>query len=79
MYCLNMLRIALELARDNHTYEDVASKFSSILSILLMRTTSVGTFLWDAEDGFFYDVLSSRTARHPLKVRSMVGLIPLLP
>ena len=79
MYCLNMLAIALELARDNHAYEDVASKFFEHFVYIAYATDNVGGHsLWDEEDGFFYDVLSLPDGtRHPLKVRSMVGLIPL--
>jgi len=79
MYCLNMLAIALELARENHAYEDVASKFfEHFVHIAHAMDDMGGHTLWNAEDGFFYDVLylPDRT-RHPLKVRSMVGLIPL--
>jgi hypothetical protein len=79
MYCLNMLAIALELARDNHAYEDVASKFFEHFVYIAYATDNVGGHsLWDAEDGFFYDVLYLPDGtRRPLKVRSMVGLIPL--
>jgi hypothetical protein len=79
MYCLNMLAIALELARDNHAYEDVASKFFEHFVYIAYATGNVGGHaLWDEEDGFFYDVLYLPDGtRRPLKVRSMVGLIPL--
>ena len=79
MYCLNMLAIALELARDNHAYEDVASKFFEHFVYIAYATDNVGGHaLWDEEDGFFYDVLHLPDGtRRPLKVRSMVGLIPL--
>ncbi len=79
MYCLNMLAIALELARDNHAYEDVASKFFEHFVYIAHATDNVGGHsLWDEEDGFFYDVLYLPDGtRRPLKVRSMVGLIPL--
>jgi mannosylglycerate hydrolase MGH1-like protein len=79
MYCLNMLAIALELARDNHAYEDVASKFFEHFVYIAYATDNVGGHsLWDEEDGFFYDVLYLPDGtRRPLKVRSMVGLIPL--
>jgi hypothetical protein len=79
MYCLNMLAIALELARDNPAYEDVASKFFEHFVYIAYATDNVGGHsLWDEEDGFFYDVLSLPDGtRRPLKVRSMVGLIPL--
>jgi Glycosyl hydrolase family 63 C-terminal domain len=79
MYCLNMLAIAFELARDNHAYEDVASKFFEHFVYIAHATDNVGGHsLWDEEDGFFYDVLYLPDGtRRPLKVRSMVGLIPL--
>jgi hypothetical protein len=81
MYCLNMLAIAMELASDNPAYEDVASKFwEHFLYIAYAMNTIAedGGGLWDEEDGFFYDVLHLPDgSRHPLKIRSMVGLIPL--
>ena len=81
MYCLNMLAIALELARDNPAYEDMASKFwEHFLYIAHAMGTKgeEGGNLWDDQDGFFYDVLHRPDGtRMPLKVRSMVGLIPL--
>ncbi len=81
MYCLNMLAIALELARENHAYEDVASKFFEHFVYICRAMNDLGgqgIELWDAQDGFYYDVLHLEDGRHyPLKVRSMVGLIPL--
>ena len=79
MYCLNMLAIAIELARDNHAYEDVASKFFEHFVYIADATDNLGGHsLWNAEDGFFYDVLHLPDgSRRPLKIRSMVGLIPL--
>jgi hypothetical protein len=81
MYCLNMLSIALELARDNQAYEDVASKFFEHFVYICRAMNNIGrekVELWDREDGFFYDVLHLPTGetKH-MKVRSMVGLIPL--
>jgi hypothetical protein len=82
MYCLNMLAIALELARDNPAYEDVASKFFEHFVYIARALNDVdvsGVELWDEEDGFYYDVLHlPGGATHRLKVRSIVGLIPLL-
>ncbi|PYM37957.1 MAG: glucosidase [Candidatus Rokuibacteriota bacterium] len=80
MYCLNMLAIALELARDNPAYEDVASKFFEHFVYIARALNDVsGIELWDEEDGFYYDVLHlPGGATHRLKVRSIVGLIPLL-
>ena len=82
MYCLNMLSIALELARENIAYEDVASKFFEhfvYIAHAMNNIAGAGIQLWDREDEFFYDVLQlpDGTVR-PLKVRSMVGLLPLL-
>jgi hypothetical protein len=81
-YCLVMLKIALELARENPVYQDSASKFfEHFLRIARSMTGEYrgGLSLWDEEDGFFYDALhlpDGRTIR--LKVRSLVGLMPLL-
>ena len=81
MYCLNMLSIALELARDNRAYEDVASKFFEHFVYICKAMNNIGgekIELWNKEDGFFYDVLHLPDGRtFPLKVRSLVGLIPL--
>jgi len=81
MYCLNMLAIALEFARENPAYEGVASKFFEHFVYICRAMSNLGgerLALWDREDGFFYDVLHLPDGRHfPLKVRSMVGLIPL--
>jgi hypothetical protein len=81
MYCLNMLAIALELAKDNPAYEDVASKFFEHFVYICSAINNLGgenIELWNNEDGFFYDVLTLPNGeRRPLKVRSMVGLIPL--
>ena len=76
MYALNMLAIALELAANDPTYEDVATKFfEHFLGIAHALST---LDLWDSEDGFFYDVLRTPgAAPTPLRVRSAVGLIPL--
>jgi hypothetical protein len=85
MYSLNMLAIATELARGNAAYEDVASKFwEHFLNIAHAMSGGKlhggeGHDLWDDEDGFFYDVLHTPDGgRTPLRVRSLVGLIPLL-
>jgi mannosylglycerate hydrolase MGH1-like protein len=80
MYCLNMLAIALELAREDRAYEDVASKFFEHFVYIAHAMHNLGgesVDLWDVEDGFYYDVLHNGRDRHRLKVRSMVGLIPL--
>jgi mannosylglycerate hydrolase MGH1-like protein/glycosyl hydrolase family 63 len=85
MYALNMLAIAMELAAHNRAYEDVASKFwEHFLNIAHAmgggaQHGGTGHDLWDEADGFFYDVLHMPDdSRKPMKVRSLVGLIPLL-
>ena len=82
MYCLNMLAIALELARENPAYEGVASKFFEHfvhIAHAMDDRGGEGIELWDDEDGFFYDVLHLPSGEHPfMRVRSLVGLIPLL-
>jgi hypothetical protein len=81
MYALNLMRIALELADHNHVYEDIASKFfEHFLSIAeamsSMYSDDVG--LWDEQDQFYYDVLNLPDDQRVLiRIRSMVGLIPL--
>ncbi|WP_218079918.1 MGH1-like glycoside hydrolase domain-containing protein [Anthocerotibacter panamensis] len=81
MYCLNMLTIALELARENPVYEDIATKFFEHFLYIADAMNKVGgsaTQLWDEEDGFYYDVLHlPHGPQLRLKVRSIVGLIPL--
>ncbi|MEO1127751.1 MAG: glucosidase [Cyanobacteria bacterium J06639_16] len=82
MYCLNMLTIALELAMENPVYEDMATKFFEHFIYIADAMNHIGggdkTQLWDDQDGFFYDVLHlPNHERVQLKVRSMVGLIPL--
>jgi hypothetical protein len=76
MYCLNMLAIALELAREDPAYEDVASKFWEHFVFIAHAMNTKG--LWHEGDGFYYDVLNLPSGEKlPLTVRSMVGLIPL--
>ena len=81
MYSLNLMRIALELAQHNHVYEDIASKFfEHFLNIAEAMSCmySDGIGLWDEEDQFFYDVLNlPNEERVRLRIRSLVGLIPL--
>ena len=81
MYSLNLMRIALELAQYNHVYEDIATKFFEHFLHIAQAMTNIGEQgigLWDEADGFFYDVLNLPNGQMiPLKVRSMVGLIPL--
>jgi hypothetical protein len=78
MYTLNLLAIAFELAKEDPAYEDVASKFwEHFLYIADAMCHHEGQSLWNEEDGFFYDVLHAGEERTPIRVRSMVGLIPL--
>jgi Glycosyl hydrolase family 63 C-terminal domain len=80
LFSLNMLEISIELALHDETYEDMVVKFVqhfvSIASATIHAGSNVG--MWDEEDGFFYDVLQLPDGQaHRLKVRSMVGLLPL--
>jgi hypothetical protein len=81
MYTLNLLAIALELAKEDTTYEDVASKFWEhfvYIAHAMCHRGEDSMGLWDEQDGFFYDVLRlPNGANFPMKIRSMVGLIPL--
>jgi hypothetical protein len=81
MYALNLMRIALELAKTNQVYEDIATKFFEHFLHIAEAMNNIGEHglgLWDDEDEFFYDVLHLPDERMiQLKVRSMVGLIPL--
>jgi hypothetical protein len=81
MYCLNMLGMAIELAREDPAYEDLASKFFEHFVYIADAMNKIGgeeIGLWDEEDGFYYDVLHLPDGSHfALKVRSTVGLIPL--
>ena len=81
MFCLNLMRIALELARTNKVYEGTALKFFEhyiYIGAAMKHMGGQNYSLWDEDDGFFYDVL-----RHPdgafekFRVRSLVGLVPL--
>ncbi|MGA7937313.1 MAG: glucosidase [Kovacikia sp.] len=81
MYCLNMLAIALELAKTNPVYEDIATKFFEHYLYIADAMNHIGEMeasLWNESDGFYYDVLHLPDERQvEMKVRSMVGLIPL--
>ena len=80
-YCLFMLKIALELAKEEPVYQDMATKFFEHFLRIAHAMTNVNRYgysLWDEEDGFFYDVLHSPDGKiMPLKIRSMVGVLPL--
>ena len=81
MFCLDMLTIAVELALDNPVYEDLVCKFFEHFIYIAGAMDRIGANddeLWDDEDGFYYDVLRPpRGAATRVRVRSMVGLIPL--
>lgn len=78
-YCGTMLRIALELAEDNPAYGDMASKFfEHYVAIAEAMNRLDGSGLWDEQDHFYYDHLYIDNHSIPMRVRSMVGLIPLL-
>jgi len=81
MYCLDLLRIAIELAQRDHVYEDIATKFFEHFLSIAAAINGVGEEalgLWDETDQFYYDHLSLPDGRNlPLKIHSIVGLIPL--
>ncbi len=81
MFTLNMLRMSLELAKENPTYQSLATKFFEhflYIAGAMAHGDKEGIDLWDDEDEFFYDVLHTHDGRRvKMKVRSMVGLIPL--
>ncbi len=81
MFCLNLMRIALELAKENRVYEGLATKFFQHYVYVAAAMKHMGNReyqLWDERDGFFYDVLLYPDGRfRKFRVRSLVGLIPL--
>jgi hypothetical protein len=81
MFCLNMMRIALELAKENRVYEGLATKFFqhyAYIAAAMKHRENGGYSLWDESDGFFYDVLRRPDGGfHRFRVRSLVGLVPL--
>ena len=81
MYTLTMLAIAMELAPEDGVYEDIATKFLEHFLYIAHAMTDRGDkslCLWDDEEGFFYDALRSGSERIPMRIRSMVGLLPLI-
>lgn len=79
-YCLVMLSMALELASEKPAYEDIASKFfEHFVNITDAINSLGGTGLWDEEDGFYYDkLILNKEEPIPLKIRSLVGLLPVI-
>ena len=81
MYCLNMMRISLELSKDKSIYQDLATKFFEhflYIANAMYKISPDSINMWDEEDEFYFDVLHTSNNEHKkLKVRSIVGLIPL--
>jgi hypothetical protein len=78
-FCLNMLTIALELAKDDSAYEDMASKFFTHFTGISDAINNLGgSGLWDNDDGFYYDQAIFEGQPIRLRIRSLVGLIPLI-
>lgn len=81
MYCLNMLTIALELSKDNPSYEDIASKFFEHFLYIADAINKMGSQdqgLWDEKDGFYFDIINLPNGNTiPIRIHSMVGIIPL--
>jgi hypothetical protein len=81
MFCLNLMRIALELAKENRVYEGLATKFFQHYAYVAAAMKHMGKrnySLWDDQDGFFYDVLRYPDGHYQkFRLRSLVGLIPL--
>ncbi len=75
LFCLNMLEMSLVLAEHSPAYEDMCTKFLEHFAYIATAIHERG--LWDDDDGFYYDVLRVGDERIPLRVRSMVGLLPL--
>jgi hypothetical protein len=77
-YCTTMLAIALELAQEDRAYADIASKFfEHFMGIAQAINQLGGSGLWNEEDGFYYDQALVDGSPFPLRIRSVVGLIPL--
>ncbi len=77
-YCIHMLSMALELARAEKVYEDIASKFLEHFGAITHAINRAGGCgLWDEQDGFYYDTMLQKNHREPLRIRSIVGFIPM--
>ena len=78
-YCGTMLSISIELASHDHAYEDLASKFfEHYVAIVDAMNALGGSGLWDEHDGFYYDQMHIGDRSFPLRLRSLVGVIPLI-
>ena len=78
-YCVHMLSMALELARADDVYQDLASKFLEHFGAISHALNGFGgSGLWDEEDGFYYDRIELDGKTEPLRVRSIVGFIPMM-
>ena len=81
MYSLNMLRIAIELAQEDDSYQDIATKFFEHFLMIGGAMTNLGGAglgLWDDQDNFFYDwLIMGNGEAKPLRLRSLVGLVPM--
>ena len=78
-FCATMLSMAIELAKTDPSYEDMASKFfEHFVHITDAMNALGGNGLWDEQDGFFYDKLHAQGQEQPLRVRSLVGLLPII-
>ncbi len=77
-YCVTMMQMALELAHENPAYEDLASKFfEHFIAIVDAMNTLGGNGLWNEDEGFYYDEMLANNQTTALRIRSLVGLIPL--
>ncbi|MFT4514100.1 MAG: hypothetical protein ACI91B_002808, partial [Planctomycetota bacterium] len=78
LYCATMLSISLELAGHDKSYEDVATKFFEHWAAITHAINTLGgTGLWDDEDGFYYDQIQTDDGAERMKIRSLVGLLPI--
>jgi hypothetical protein len=81
MFCLDMLAMSLELTRSDPSYESMATKFFEHFVAISKAINGIGgqVGMWEPADGFYYDVIRRSDGRtEPLRIRSTVGLIPLL-
>jgi hypothetical protein len=77
-YCVTMLQMALELAKEEPAYADLALKFFEHFVAIAKATNELGgTGLWNEGDGFYYDQMQAHGGTQQLRIRSMVGLVPL--